>query len=241
MSAFCQLEGCDKPLMAGDQRHRICQMHRKRMQHTGSYERAISCKRCGAMFDPLRKGNAAYCSADCATYVPKFPRQQVCLVCGIEFESMGKAICSDACRETRRHEYWQLDNERHRRPVRSGVCPHCGRAFETSNSRQRHCTNKCSNRAAHSRRRVVEAGAYVEDVWRSKVYERDGFMCQLCHKPCKMAAVVPHPKAPTLDHIIPIAAGGTHEYANVQLAHFICNSRKGAGDAQLRFSLLVVA
>ena len=28
------------------------------------------------------------------------------------------------------------------------------------------------------------------------------------------------------DHILPLAAGGVHENANVQLAHFICNSRK---------------
>jgi 5-methylcytosine-specific restriction endonuclease McrA len=31
-----------------------------------------------------------------------------------------------------------------------------------------------------------------------------------------------------MDHIVPFAAGGTHEPANVQLAHRVCNSRKGA-------------
>jgi 5-methylcytosine-specific restriction endonuclease McrA len=34
--------------------------------------------------------------------------------------------------------------------------------------------------------------------------------------------------AATLDHIIPIAQGGTHEPRNVQLAHFSCNVRKRA-------------
>lgn len=31
-----------------------------------------------------------------------------------------------------------------------------------------------------------------------------------------------------LDHVIPLAAGGTHEPNNVQLAHPTCNRRKGA-------------
>jgi 5-methylcytosine-specific restriction endonuclease McrA len=33
--------------------------------------------------------------------------------------------------------------------------------------------------------------------------------------------------APTIDHVLALAAGGTHEMANVQAAHFICNSLKG--------------
>jgi len=76
----------------------------------------------------------------------------------------------------------------------------------------------------------------VERVWRAQVFARDGGRCQICGRKARMTAVVPHPLAPVLDHIIPLAAGGTHEPRNVQLAHFICNSRKRetpAGD-QLR-------
>ena len=32
---------------------------------------------------------------------------------------------------------------------------------------------------------------------------------------------------PSVDHIIPISKGGTHTWDNVQLAHIICNSKKG--------------
>lgn len=39
---------------------------------------------------------------------------------------------------------------------------------------------------------------------------------------------MPDRLAPTLDHIIPLAAGGTHEPSNCQCAHFSCNSAKGA-------------
>ncbi len=36
------------------------------------------------------------------------------------------------------------------------------------------------------------------------------------------------PLAPVIDHIVPLDAGGLHEPANVQCAHFLCNSKKGA-------------
>jgi 5-methylcytosine-specific restriction endonuclease McrA len=44
-----------------------------------------------------------------------------------------------------------------------------------------------------------------------------------------MDKVVPHYKAPTIDHLIPISEDGEDAPANVQLAHFICNSIRGAG------------
>lgn len=75
-------------------------------------------------------------------------------------------------------------------------------------------------------------------VIRAKIYERDGWRCQICRRKVKRGATLPHPKAPTLDHIIPLAQGGTHEPVNCQLACYRCNCLKGdrtapAGD-QLR-------
>jgi 5-methylcytosine-specific restriction endonuclease McrA len=70
-------------------------------------------------------------------------------------------------------------------------------------------------------------------VFRRKVFERDGWTCRLCSKPVERDAQVPAYLAPTLDHILPLALGGLHEYSNVQCAHFICNSRKGDSVAQL--------
>jgi 5-methylcytosine-specific restriction endonuclease McrA len=40
-----------------------------------------------------------------------------------------------------------------------------------------------------------------------------------------------------LDHIVPLSRGGTHEPSNVQLAHYGCNSKRGAkGPAQMRLA-----
>jgi 5-methylcytosine-specific restriction endonuclease McrA len=56
---------------------------------------------------------------------------------------------------------------------------------------------------------------------------RDRYRCGLCHRKVNLRLAVPHPKAPTIDHIVPLAEGGDDTRANVQLAHFICNSIKG--------------
>lgn len=47
-----------------------------------------------------------------------------------------------------------------------------------------------------------------------------------------MTEVVPHPKAPTIDHVVPVSEGGDDTRTNVQLACFRCNSAKGARGSQ---------
>jgi len=53
---------------------------------------------------------------------------------------------------------------------------------------------------------------------RLRVLARDNRICGICHKP----------GANSVDHIIPIAKGGTHDMANLRAAHLACNVGKGA-------------
>lgn len=66
----------------------------------------------------------------------------------------------------------------------------------------------------------------------AEIAARDRRTCQLCRRRVAMTKAVPHPKAPTIDHVLPIAAGGQDIRANVQLAHFECNWRKSDGGTQ---------
>jgi 5-methylcytosine-specific restriction endonuclease McrA len=72
-----------------------------------------------------------------------------------------------------------------------------------------------------NRRRARLLGQFVAPVNTSAIRDRDNGLCGICGEPVTLAEQ-------SLDHIIPIARGGTHEPANVQLAHRVCNSRKGA-------------
>jgi len=68
--------------------------------------------------------------------------------------------------------------------------------------------------------REFPEGAWIEHVSLDVLYKRDNGICQLCLKPCSR-------RQASRDHRIPIARGGEHSYANVQLAHKLCNSHKG--------------
>jgi len=101
-----------------------------------------------------------------------------------------------------------------------------------------HLLRVCPPLAHKARRKVRKRQGFVEHVSRHYIFKRDGYCCQICGKKLAMSKAAPHPKSPTLDHIIPIARGGTHERSNLQAAHFICNALKSDGAAADQLLLL---
>jgi hypothetical protein len=75
-------------------------------------------------------------------------------------------------------------------------------------------------RKAH-RRRLRRQDAFVEDVDPLVLLERDDGACGICGADVD-------PLNFHVDHIVPLARGGEHSYANAQVAHPACNARKGA-------------
>lgn len=126
----------------------------------------------------------------------------------------------------------------------TGNCSICGEAF-VSKHMDVTCSNECQkehererkHRAAH-RRRARKKNAFVSNVSRKKTFERDGYRCHICKAKTNPKGKAPNPRAPTLDHIIPLNLGGTHEPSNVATACFMCNcikSDRGTGDQLLLF------
>lgn len=74
------------------------------------------------------------------------------------------------------------------------------------------------------RRGALRRAAHVAAVVPSEIFARDGWICRLCGKPVNPTAR--GKLGPSLDHVRPLAKGGTHEPGNVQLAHMRCNSSK---------------
>ncbi len=94
-------------------------------------------------------------------------------------------------------------------------------------------------RQAHHRRRARKRNATVERFSSAEIYERDGWRCGICGKAVDRRLKAPHHMAASLDHIMPLAVGGSHSRSNVQLAHWICNSRKTwVGGGQLKLGLV---
>lgn len=114
-----------------------------------------------------------------------------------------------------------------------GKCYLCAGTFITWSTSQITCSAECRDenkrrvqRAKASRRRAYLHDAFVEDVHIDQLIDVYGPRCSLCGDPLAMAEAVPHPLAPTIDHVIPLARGGRHESSNCLPAHFICNSTK---------------
>jgi 5-methylcytosine-specific restriction endonuclease McrA len=69
-------------------------------------------------------------------------------------------------------------------------------------------------------RKLQQYATSTERIYRRRVFERDGGRCHLCRKKVD-------PRAWHLDHIVPLALGGSHTYENVAVSHPECNRAKG--------------
>jgi 5-methylcytosine-specific restriction endonuclease McrA len=151
----------------------------------------------------------------------------------------------DGCAPLEQLERVRNSNRRRYRPVgtepRAG-CAWCKGPFQSELKARQHkyCSRRCAGlaravgdkRPGGSQVRSLRLrAAYKEPVTLKYVFKRDRGICRLCGLKVDATKAVPHLMAPVRDHIIPLAAGGSHEKANVQLAHFSCNSRKGARSA----------
>lgn len=90
-------------------------------------------------------------------------------------------------------------------------------------------THRAKDRARCARRRARIAAQIVETVDPDVVLERDGWRCHLCRKRIDRSLDGNAPWGPTIDHLVPLADGGPHSYANVAAAHRLCNVRRVRG------------
>lgn len=199
------------------------------------------CVGCGVTF--MRRGNTSqrYCSKRCSARRPintsEIPWVS-CLHCrGWFIARRGRRIHNSKC-------HYALTVVKHP----DTTCETCGvpLAHRGPVAVRRFCSKTCqvkspSGRAnrgtARARRRARLKGATIETFDTYEVLERDSWICHICNKRTLRSKVVPHPRAPTLDHVIPLAQGGEHSRANTACACFDCNSRKGdrsLGPEQLR-------
>jgi 5-methylcytosine-specific restriction endonuclease McrA len=154
--------------------------------------------------------------------------------CSDECEAARKAAAREACRGKALAIYHAKQATK---PVRLPICQECGKQFEVD---RRHkgavalCSDEC-RWVAHrrnvgkgrSKRRALEANAFVETVDPIAVFEAARWKCQLCGQVTpRMARGTYVPCAPELDHIIPLSRGGLHKRDNVQCLCRQCNSIK---------------
>lgn len=117
-----------------------------------------------------------------------------------------------------------------------GDCDDCGRSFTSRLPSKRYCSESCAKRFRKRQRRYLKrADAGDDDVTLLGVAQRDGWRCHLCGLKTNRRYLAGRDGDPTIDHLVPVSAGGSHTWDNVALAHNRCNWERGAsGAAQLR-------
>jgi len=86
-----------------------------------------------------------------------------------------------------------------------------------------------NRRARRQRRRARLRGVSSEPYALSDITERDGWDCHLCGTPVDPLCGWPDRQCASIDHVVPISKGGPDVLANVRLAHWYCNTIRGAG------------
>lgn len=127
------------------------------------------------------------------------------------------------------------------RGIEEKKCIECGKIFKAFNKEQVICKNchdkrEKERRKANKRLREAKAKNNGKIEWNislDKLIERDE-VCKICGREVDVDDYVITDEGyfiagenyPSIDHIIPLAKGGTHTWNNVQLVHRHCNSIK---------------
>lgn len=135
--------------------------------------------------------------------------------------------CSKACKGAARNA--RLAREREALKPVDRECLHCGSLLpQAMRADAVFCSAEC-NYKAHALQRKLRARTGQENkpgYLRAAICKRDGWRCGICHQRVNPSLQYPHPRAPSLDHVIPVSRGGLSEPANLRLVHLVCNLQR---------------
>lgn len=154
--------------------------------------------------------------------------RKLCKECGKTFVGPSRKYCSTSCARMveNRHnrekakDYWREKMKAVLQSRQHKACAECGESFFPDHGARLLCSRRCA------RKRGKYGCGYF--AWKRKldrIIKRDRKCCQLCGKKVVMSR--DSHMSPSLDHIVPKAQGGSNDDSNLQLAHWICNVRKG--------------
>lgn len=245
---LCSIDGCGKSESAKG----WCTTHYERDRRWGSpHLRPAQCVTCGTTFSVGPKGhNAKFCSDDCKPRCSvdecdrpaqshgwctmhyrrhlvngdptisnrtEWATEWVCVVCGANVQkgSGRRAHCSGRCQQLWARSGGNIE--------RSRECTRCGEPIDlfegaTPSRKRRADVALCVGCKGRDRRPARRQLAHL--------LVRDFLICGICDRPVDPDLAWPEHRSATVDHILPVAHGGTDDLDNLQLAHFACNSTK---------------
>lgn len=177
------------------------------------------CRACFAAYNRGERGAAARhvsrrCAHCSAPYVPKQLKAAA-------------AYCSRSCKDKAKNA--RLAAARLASKPADRRCIRCGGVMPREmRTDALFCSEQCSYKT-HALPRSLRVNADQGDRIgsdRLAICERDGWKCGICGEPVDDNLRHPDPMCASLDHILPLSAGGTDDLSNLRLTHLLCNVRR---------------
>lgn len=185
---------------------------------TANVKTYIACQYCGKIIEEGSHRANLYCSKKCATK-------------GISARMTYHKRVEDERKAELLERYRQLMDEAEeiRNEIENGkVCKICGQYFVAKYKTQTCCSKECirKNQNRNKDKRIYKNGEPDLTITLTRLYMRDKGICQCCGKYIDFDCDPNSDDYPSIDHIIPIAKGGEHQWDNVQLMCRRCNYLK---------------
>ena len=202
-------EECSAPFLARNTRHKTCSAKCLK-------DRRTRLRPSRAVLAQVLANEVRQCESCSSPFIPQTYQQR---------------YCNNGCKVSAAMKAGRLRYVGKRGDKQDRTCGECGSVFAPRDERQLTCSLLCSHklysRIGARTRRARMAGVHYEPVDPFKVFDRDKWQCQLCGvKTPKVKRGTHDSNAPELDHILPIAKGGSHTYLNTQCACRKCNMKK---------------
>ena len=194
----CTFDGCSEPCVGRG----LCKEHYRRLNHNGSASRR--CLTCGAEFPIGKTRGRKYCSDAC---VPR------CIAPGCSDLVEGAEFCP---------RHLLIVKRTGKLPSYDYECVECGTFVERSYGER-------SIKPGRKWCPDCQAKRFRSHRWfREQLLERAHVECGICGGQIDLSLEYPHPQSLQVDHIVPLARGGSNSKRNLQPAHQICNYKKGS-------------
>lgn len=175
-------------------------------------------------------------------------KKETAIFCSVKCKDRNKAKRRYESKKTELNRKNSLRYHAKREDIKLNTnCVECSGTISSPSLAKKYCCDSCRTKAKYRRRsvnrkhtrwgkieqstnthkrRAKAYGVPYESFDKDLVFERDRWVCQICYKPIDNELKFPDPGSASLDHVMPLVAGGSHSADNSQASHLVCNLRK---------------